>query len=393
MADAFGNALGNSIVGAIQHGNEQQRLEDSFKKAGVAYGYDDNGNVIAQSQSTQSAAEALLRQGASTDDIATVLGDSGIQQAFAGVDEANAALAADPQRLQDSLDDLAGKSAPEVSNPAYYGDNGILHLTVVGGNPNSGLVDALGAVAPVAGALVDLADKSLVAANLLVAAGQAAIGGGGIGQAIKQIGRIAIGQGLEQLQDRASGYVSNRVSEYLTASGGLDSTQIELLSAGAGFGTNLILGSVLGVSSNRIIGDARNVREIVRRPSPRQSEIDVGEQLGSGYRPQVSYKNGQEVRYGTPGSVRPDHSALGSSVEVKNYNVETTAGQGRLVNNVLGQVNTRAGQLPVGTVQQVVIDVRGQNVSLEQLSALRQRIVGGSNGALTKDSIKILTGN
>jgi hypothetical protein len=57
------------------------------------------------------------------------------------------------------------------------------------------------------------------------------------------------------------------------------------------------------------------------RPTPRQSEIDVGVDLPPGARPQVSFKNGQEVPYGTSGSVRPDY-CLGNvcSVEVKNYN-------------------------------------------------------------------------
>ncbi|MCS4511928.1 hypothetical protein NBM50_17190, partial [Xylophilus ampelinus] len=62
------------------------------------------------------------------------------------------------------------------------------------------------------------------------------------------------------------------------------------------------------------------------RPTPRQSEIDVGLDLPPGARPQVSYKNGQEVPYGTSGSVRPDY-CLGNvcSVEVKNYNIATNS--------------------------------------------------------------------
>jgi filamentous hemagglutinin len=42
------------------------------------------------------------------------------------------------------------------------------------------------------------------------------------------------------------------------------------------------------------------------RPTPRQSETDVGGDLGPGHTPQVSYIDGQQVPYGTAGSVRPD---------------------------------------------------------------------------------------
>ncbi|PHM63337.1 DUF637 domain-containing protein [Xenorhabdus ishibashii] len=42
------------------------------------------------------------------------------------------------------------------------------------------------------------------------------------------------------------------------------------------------------------------------RPGHKQSEIDVGKDLGSGWRGQVSFKDGKEVPYGTKGSVRPD---------------------------------------------------------------------------------------
>lgn len=46
-----------------------------------------------------------------------------------------------------------------------------------------------------------------------------------------------------------------------------------------------------------------------KQPSRRQSEVDVGTKLeGQGYRPQVSYKGGDEVPYGRKGSDRPEYS-------------------------------------------------------------------------------------
>lgn len=123
------------------------------------------------------------------------------------------------------------------------------------------------------------------------------------------------------------------------------------------------------------------------RPTPKQSEIDVGTELGSGARPQVSYKNGQEVPYGTAGSVRPDW-CIGSvcSVEVKNYKIATN--QQGLINNVSKQALQRAENLPQGMQQQVVIDIRGQVVTDAQKNAVIKGIVQRSKGAITPTDIR-----
>nr|WP_256679427.1 hemagglutinin repeat-containing protein [Pseudomonas sp. Fl4BN1] len=123
------------------------------------------------------------------------------------------------------------------------------------------------------------------------------------------------------------------------------------------------------------------------RPTHKQSEIDVGSDLGSGARPQVSYKNGQEVPYGTSGSVRPDWCVGGvCSVEVKNYNIATN--QSGLISNVSKQALQRAENLPKGMQQQVVIDVRGQMVTVEQERNIIKGIVQKSNGAIKPEAIE-----
>ncbi len=125
---------------------------------------------------------------------------------------------------------------------------------------------------------------------------------------------------------------------------------------------------------------------VTGRPTPRQSEIDVGLDLPPGARPQVSFKNGQEVPYGTSGSVRPDY-CLGNvcSVEVKNYKIATNSNG--LINNVSQQAIDRAANLPQGMTQTVVIDVRGQVVSAAQEDAVIRGIVQKSNGAISPTSI------
>ncbi|WP_370710350.1 hypothetical protein [Paraburkholderia sp. IW21] len=127
------------------------------------------------------------------------------------------------------------------------------------------------------------------------------------------------------------------------------------------------------------------------RPSPRQSEKDVGSDLGSGHDPQISYKDGKQVSYGTSGSVRPDFVAADGAVsfEVKNYNIATNSSG--LINNVAKQVVQRQANLPAGMEQQIVIDTRGQTVTPGQRSAIVQGIVQKSNGIINPIDIQFKT--
>ncbi|HEV2678011.1 MAG TPA: phage portal protein, partial [Aliidongia sp.] len=123
------------------------------------------------------------------------------------------------------------------------------------------------------------------------------------------------------------------------------------------------------------------------RPNWRESESDVGRDLGSDARPQVSFKNGIEVRWGTPGSVRPDYvQADVATFEVKNYDIETNSAA--LIRNVADQAIQRAYQLPEQLIQNVIIDIRGQTVSESRQQDIIGRIVKRTNGALDADSIE-----
>ena len=98
-----------------------------------------------------------------------------------------------------------------------------------------------------------------------------------------------------------------------------------------------------------------------KRPSWRQSEIDIGKEHPD-YQAQKSFLNGKEVPYGTKGSVRPDFYKKGHSIEVKNYNLKSVAGQKSMVKKIKDQFMQRAKHLPAGTKQKVIIDIRGQNI-------------------------------
>jgi hypothetical protein len=126
------------------------------------------------------------------------------------------------------------------------------------------------------------------------------------------------------------------------------------------------------------------------RPSWRASEQAVGSKLGPEYSAQKSFKNGNEVPYGTKGSTRPDFYARGNSIEVKNYSVTTAAGQSRLIDNVANQAIQRARELPKGTRQSVTIDVRGQSLSIADSASILQKIVQKSNGVLKPQDIHLM---
>lgn len=97
-----------------------------------------------------------------------------------------------------------------------------------------------------------------------------------------------------------------------------------------------------------------------------------------GYSSQKYFLNGKEVPYGTKGSSRPELYRQGHSIEVKNYNVQTSFGQNNLINNVSKQIKERLTNLPPGTEQTILIDVRGQNVSNDILKNIRSKILDKS---------------
>ena len=110
------------------------------------------------------------------------------------------------------------------------------------------------------------------------------------------------------------------------------------------------------------------------RPTWRQSELDAAKDFPD-YDAQKSFINGKEVPYGTKGSVRPDYYKDGYSVDIKNYNVESASGRSNLARNIEKQYYQRIENLPEGTKQSVMIDIRGQNVTDADLSALYDDIM------------------
>lgn len=125
-----------------------------------------------------------------------------------------------------------------------------------------------------------------------------------------------------------------------------------------------------------------------QRPGWRQSELDDAKDLAPDFDPQVAFKNGQEVSSTTQGSVRPDgvsKDRRSASFETKNYDIN--ANSDGLIRKVVEQTLDRAQHLPPGMQQNIRIDVRGQQVSEEQLNDVARRIVERSNGLLKREHV------
>ncbi|MBC6149197.1 hypothetical protein HCA24_09930 [Listeria innocua] len=138
--------------------------------------------------------------------------------------------------------------------------------------------------------------------------------------------------------------------------------------------TDMAMSFGFGIAAARNKAIMTKAENIPKRPSWRQSEIDA-ELDYKEYDSQKSFLNGEEVPYGTKESSRPELYKQGHSIEVKNYNVQTMSGQSNLINNVSKQIKERLTNLPTGTDQTILIDVRGQNVSNDILKNIRSKIL------------------
>ena len=111
----------------------------------------------------------------------------------------------------------------------------------------------------------------------------------------------------------------------------------------------------------------------IKRPTPIESENTL---TPVDAQKQIAFKNGKVVPSNKKSSVRPDGYIFNTknSFEVKNYRIGTQKEITNLVNNVVKQVRQRLSNLPKGSKQNVIVDVRGQNASQATLNQIRNKI-------------------
>ncbi|EIU8206560.1 hypothetical protein L6M02_001883 [Campylobacter coli] len=116
-----------------------------------------------------------------------------------------------------------------------------------------------------------------------------------------------------------------------------------------------------------------SISNIPKKPHWRESEEDISK-LYHDYEKQKSFLNSKEVPYGTKHSVRPDLYKNGSSIEIKNYNLDKTYSANNLINIITKQYQQRLQHLPPKTEQIFIIGSRGQNISKEIQEKIKQKI-------------------
>lgn len=121
-------------------------------------------------------------------------------------------------------------------------------------------------------------------------------------------------------------------------------------------------GAITGAASG-------GAKELVRLrntiPTPRQSELYALDFYKG--KEQISFLGGKEVPSGTLSSTRPDIVRMVGdtleAIEVKNYDLNIPGNRNNMYQELLRQVTERSQNLPTGSLQRVVLDVRGRKYS------------------------------
>ena len=135
-----------------------------------------------------------------------------------------------------------------------------------------------------------------------------------------------------------------------------------------GFKMGAITGAVAGGASKGL--DLFKSSRAVH--SWQESEAEVLKRYGG--KDQVSYMKGEEVAKKTEGCTRPDvvRRIKGhlEAIEVKNYNLKSAKSYYQLKRELERQIRQRTIDLPAGTTQRVVLDVRGYGYSKQFLDSV-----------------------
>ncbi len=103
----------------------------------------------------------------------------------------------------------------------------------------------------------------------------------------------------------------------------------------------------------------------------------------------LPYKNGEEVKYGAPDSVRPGDTIESQTVEVKNYSIEVANDSRQLAMNVAQQAQERTDHLPSDMPQTLAVDVTDQNIFLNDEESFVNDIVLCSIGTLQPSDVAV----
>jgi len=108
---------------------------------------------------------------------------------------------------------------------------------------------------------------------------------------------------------------------------------------------------------------------------------------------QQSFKHGLPARYGESGSVRPDLSSPSSNIylDVKNYDLAMPGNRANLYNAIAEQARSRAANLPSGSFQGIIVDIRGQAVDPAVLLRIPINIETATGGIIPRSNVVFRT--
>lgn len=117
-------------------------------------------------------------------------------------------------------------------------------------------------------------------------------------------------------------------------------------------------------------------------PLPRESEEYALNLYGG--REQVTFLNGEEVSYITPGATRPDIIRVFENhleaIEVKNYDLSKPVNRSEMYSILKKEISDRMIHLPEGSTQRIAIDVRGKGYPDDLLKVVDFHIRKGLKG-------------
>ena len=141
-------------------------------------------------------------------------------------------------------------------------------------------------------------------------------------------------------------------------------TESALVNSSEGFKWGAISGAVIGGGNK-----ALQIHSTGRGPiTPREAEQAA--QVHYGGREQVTYLNGQEVPYGTPGGVRPDIVVGKEAIEVKCYDLSHASNLYELRKTLTTEISQRVANLPDGMTQRIVLNVEGRGYTAEYVNKI-----------------------
>ena len=147
-----------------------------------------------------------------------------------------------------------------------------------------------------------------------------------------------------------------------------------LLAGSEGYKLGAIIGSISGAASGAFQAYQ------TKCPTWRQSELDalkLYEQENGGAIAQESFIGGEVVPLGTEGSTRPDividnFNGTVKAIEVKNYDLQNN--YSGLISSLKSEVADRVINLPQGSTQEILLDIRNRGYSNDFVVSIMKRI-------------------